>query len=156
MGKKIHGSFIKSLSATKIIIEAKEIKEKIKINASSFLDEKGHVTLESISNNREWFYGKTIDDFIKILTEHGYTVEIKDSTNKKNGSKAEILRITNVSKERNIAQVQVSPGSKRHGNVPYIKISTIDIGKIKVVDSTEDQYEIDGDETAKIIFRRKK
>ena len=60
MGKKIRGSFIKSLSATKIIIEAKEIKEKIKINASSFLDEKGHVTLESISNNREWFYGKTI------------------------------------------------------------------------------------------------
>ena len=62
MGKKIRGSFIKSSSSTIIIFEIKEIKEIIKIKASSFIDENGHVTLESISNNREWFYGRIIED----------------------------------------------------------------------------------------------
>lgn len=154
MGKKIRGSFIKSLSATKIIIEAKEIKEKIKINASSFLDEKGHVTLESISNNREWFYEKTMEDIEKILEKYGYVFEEKDSRRKTNGSKARILVIKNTSKMRNIAQIQVSPGSARHGDVPYVKISTIHIGKIKVVNSTEKEYKTDGHETATILFRR--
>ena len=55
---------------------------------------------------------------------------------------------------RNIAQIQVSPGSARHGDVPYVKISTIDIEKIKVVNSTEKEYKTDGHETATILFRR--
>ena len=156
MGKKIRGSFIKSLSATKIIIEAKEIKEKIKINASSFLDEKGHVTLESISNNREWFYGKTIEDIANILTNYGYTFYERGSINEDEGSKARILVITNTTKNRNISQVQVSPGSSRHGDVPYVKISTIDIGKIKIIDSTETKYKTDGSEKAKLLYRREK
>lgn len=65
-----------------------------------------------------------------------------------------ILEIINTSKERNISQIQVSPESKRHGNVSYVKISTIDIGKIKVVNGTKDKYKTDGKENATILFRR--
>lgn len=156
MGKKIRGSFIKSSSSTIIIFEIKEIKEIIKIKASSFIDENGHVTLESISNNREWFYGKTIEEIGNILINHDYTFYERESINKDEGSKARILVITNTTKNRNISQVQVSPGSSRHGDVPYVKISTIDIGKIKIIDSTETKYKTDGSEKAKLLYRREK
>lgn len=156
MGKKIRGSFIKSSSSTIIIFEIKEIKEIIKIKASSFIDENGHVTLESISNNREWFYGKTIEEIGNILINHDYTFYERESINKDEGSKARILVITNTTKNRNISQVQVSPGSLRHGDVPYVKISTIDIGKIKIIDSTETKYKTDGSEKAKLLYRREK
>ena len=154
MGKKIRGSFIKSSSSTIIIFEIKEIKEIIKIKASSFIDENGHVTLESISNNREWFYGRIIEDIGEFWKKYGYIFKERDSKRKTKGSKALILEIKNTSKDRNISQVQVSPGSKRHGDVPYVKISTIDIGKIKIINGTEDKYKIDGKETATILFRR--
>ena len=156
MGKKIRGSFIKSSSSTIIIFEIKEIKEIIKIKASSFIDENGHVTLESISNNREWFYGKTIEEIGNILINHDYTFYERESINKDEGSKARILVITNTTKNRNISQVQVSPGSSRHGDVPYVKISTMDIGKIKIIDSTDTKYKTDGSEKAKLLYRREK
>lgn len=47
-------------------------------------------------------------------------------------------------------------GSKRHGNVPYVKISTSDYGKIKIIAASEKEYKTDGKETANILFRRKK
>ena len=86
--------------------------------------------------------------------KYGYIFKERDSKRKTKGSKALILEIKNTSKDRNISQVQVSPGSKRHGDVPYVKISTIDIGKIKIINGTEDKYKIDGKETATILFRR--
>ena len=151
MDKKKYADFIKfSLSKENLKIKKEERKE----NKNSFIDGKGYVTLESISNNREWFYGKSDDDIFETISSYGYIIERKDSINIKRGSKAKILKITNTSKERNIAQVQVSPGSSRHGDIPYVKISTIDIGKIKIINGTKDQYKTDGKETAKIIFRR--
>ena len=58
MGKKKYGNFIKgSIKKQEIEIENKEA-EKTHTNSSFFVDEKGHVTLESISSNREWFYEK--------------------------------------------------------------------------------------------------
>ena len=36
-------------------------------------------------------------------------------------SKAKVIVIGNTGSDRNITQVQVSPGSKRHGDVPYVK-----------------------------------
>ena len=53
---------------------------------------------------------------------------------------------------KNISQVQVSPGGGRHGELPYVKISTTDQGKIKIVDGLEELYKTDGEETATIIF----
>ena len=61
----------------------------------------------------------------------------------------------NPSKERNISVVQVSPGSHRHGNTAYIKVSTTDGGKYKIV-SREDAYTSDGKQKTKIYYPRRK
>lgn len=50
----------------------------------------------------------------------------------------------------------VSPGSNRHGNVPYVKISTSDIGRIKIIDSGPSDYKTDGKENSVLLFRRDK
>lgn len=56
---------------------------------------------------------------------------------------------------RSITQLQVSPGGGRHGDNPYIKISTSDQGIIKIVDGTKKTYKTDGKENATIIFNGK-
>ena len=67
----------------------------------------------------------------------------------------QIIEITNASKDRNIKQVQVSPdGSSRHGNVPYVKISTSNESKIKVINGTPEEYVPGNNEKARMIFRR--
>ena len=71
-------------------------------------------------------------------------------------SSAKIIVTLNSSSDRNISQVQISKGSKRHGNVPYVKISTTNIGKIKIIGASKENYKTDGKETAKILFRRYK
>ena len=74
-------------------------------------------------------------------------LKVQSSANK-------VIVVGNSSNERNITQVQVSPGSKRHGDVPYVKISTTDIGIVKIIDGTPKQYKTDGHEKATIFFRR--
>ena len=110
------------------------------------------VTERSISRYRERFLGKTIGQIDKMLRRHGYETTIRKS--KHSTSQAKVIVIGNSSTERNITQVQVSPGSKRHGNIPYVKISTNDIGIQKIIDGTPSQYKSDGSETAKLWFRR--
>lgn len=119
---------------------------------SPIFDSNGHVSLESISERREFFLGKSIARIEHELHKNGYTTERKKSNRK--DSKAKITIVINSSKERNIGQIQVSPGSKRHGDVPYVKISTKDIGKIKIIGATENQYKTDGREKATLLFRR--
>lgn len=119
---------------------------------SPIFDSNGHVSLESISERREFFLGKSIARIEHELHKNGYTTERKKSNHV--GSKAKITIVINSSKERNIGQIQVSPGSKRHGDVPYVKISTKDIGKIKIIGATESQYKTDGKEKATLLFRR--
>ena len=41
-------------------------------------------------------------------------------------------------------------------DLPYVKISTSDIGRIKIVNSDSKSYKTDGKEKAKILFRRKR
>lgn len=72
------------------------------------------------------------------------------------GSKAEIIEIKNHDKYKNIMQVQVSPGGGRHGDCPYVKISTNDIGKFKVVNGTKKEYKGDKNEKAKFFLKRKR
>ncbi len=70
-------------------------------------------------------------------------------------SKAKKIIIENRSKTKNITNVQVSPGSKRHGETPYVKVSTSDSGIYKIV-SDKSKYKSDGKEKAKIFFARRK
>lgn len=117
-------------------------------------NKKGHVTFNSISARREFFLGKSVARLEHEFHRHGYKTERRPSTHK--GSRAKFIITLNPSKDRNVSQIQVSPGSKRHGNVPYVKISTSDIGKIKIIGSDPKSYKTDGNEKAKILFRRKK
>ena len=86
------------------------------------------------------------------MEKHGYKVKIVNSSHKL--SKAKKIVVLNPSKARNISVVQVSPGSKRHGDTPYIKICTTDGGKYKIV-SNKSAYRSDGKENAQIYFPRR-
>ena len=112
----------------------------------------GHVTEAGIRAHREEFMGKSVEQIAELLKQNGYEINIRPSKNP--GSTAQIIEILNPSKERNIKQVQVSPdGSKRHGNIPYVKISTSNGGKIKIIEGTREQYKTDGTENAYLIFK---
>lgn len=110
------------------------------------------VTSQSLSAHREKFLGKTVGQIDKLLKQRGYQTTIRRSTH--SSSRAKVIVVGNSSKERNITQVQVSPGSKRHGNIPYVKISTTDIGIHKIIDGKPSQYKTDGTEKATLLFRR--
>ncbi|MCR4888633.1 MAG: hypothetical protein K5979_05560 [Ruminococcus sp.] len=114
----------------------------------------GHVTLDSISARREFFLGKSVSKIEKELHKHGYQTRVRGSIHA--NSKARIIVVTNSTKERNISQVQVSPKSKRHGDVPYVKISTTDYGRIKIIGTDPEHYKTDNKEKAKLLFRRKR
>ena len=127
--------------------------KKASSGSPSALFDNGHVTFEGIAAHREEFMGKTVDQIADLLKANGYELNQRGSKNKQ--STAQILEITNSSKERNIKQVQISSnGSNRHGNIPYVKISTSNEGKIKIIDGTAENYKTAGDEKAKLIFRR--
>ncbi len=112
----------------------------------------GHVSYKSISANREFFYNKSVKQIDSALKSQGYSTTIRKSTHE--SSKATVIVSTNSNSHRNITQVQISPGSLRHGNVPYVKISTNNAGKFKIIDAPKSQYISDGKETATIFFRR--
>jgi len=141
-----------------IEIAKKKTKNTNKLNnhkdKKPIFDKNGTVTLASISNRREFFLGKSVSKIEKILNKNGYKTRRRPSN--RSTSHAKIIVTLNPSKEKNIQQVQVSPGSKRHGNVPYVKISTSDIGKIKIIGSDRKNYKSDEKENAKLLFRRKK
>lgn len=146
-----------------LTIENQEMVEKAKENESAIsnqsqrkpiFDESGHVTLESISNRREFFLGKSVSKIEKELHRHGYQTRVRGSIHAT--SKAKIIIVTNSTKKRNISQVQVSPKSKRHGDVSYVKISTTDQGRIKIIGTEPANYKTDGKEKAILLFRRKR
>lgn len=114
----------------------------------------GHISISSIRNFREHFMKKNVYEIQKMLEDNGYETTIRRS--KKKDSNAKIIEINNGSKQKNISQVQVSPGGGRHGNSPYVKISTKDSGIIKVVDGKRKDYKTDGNEKATLIFKRRK
>lgn len=117
-------------------------------------DENGHVTVKSISARAEFFLGKSVARIEHELHKYGYQTQRRPSIH--STSKAKIIVTLNGNKDRNVSQIQVSPGSKRHGNVPYVKISTTDVGKIKIIGASQSEYHSDGNETALLLFRRKK
>ena len=114
----------------------------------------GRVTKRSLAEYRESFYGKSVIQINKMLEEEGYQTTIRKSTH--STSQAKIIVVINPDKDHNIMQVQVSPGSKRHGDVPYVKFSTTNLGIIKVINSTRAEYKTDGKEKATLIFKRRR
>lgn len=147
------GSSQMTMENTELATKSKEL-EKTVVSKNSPFDEKGHVTINSLSSNLDSFLGKSVNEIESDMNKHGYTTKQRPSVH--SGSRAKIIVTTNQSKDRNIQQVQVSPGSPRHGNVPYVKISTSDYGKIKLIDSDEAEYKTDGKENVALLFRRKK
>ena len=131
MGAGYHGGFGNTAGAVK--------------KKEPIFDKKGHA---------EFFLGKSVARLENELHKHGYATQRRPSVH--STSKAKIIVTLNGNKDRNISQIQVSPGSKRHGNVPYVKISTTDYGKIKIISSSSSEYKSDGRENAELIFRRDK
>ena len=111
------------------------------------------IRIESIRARAEFFLGKSVARLEHELHKHGYETKRRPSTH--STSKAKIIVTLNSNKDRNISQIQVSPGSKRHGDVPYVKISTTDYGRIKIINASASEYKTDGREKATLCFRRK-
>ncbi|MFS0861054.1 hypothetical protein, partial [Paenibacillus taichungensis] len=116
--------------------------------------ENGRASIETFKSNPKVFSGKSAEEIAKILEDAGYEVTVQAS--KKSRSGAKIIKIQNTGGDKNITQMQVSPGGGRHGESPYVKISTSDQGIIKIVDGSENVYKTDGAETATIIFTGRK
>lgn len=121
--------------------------------ASRVFEVGGYLSKKSFEGYREFFLGKSPRRIAKEMEKHGYKVKIENSRH--TFSKAKRIVVLNPSKERNITAVQISPGSRRHGDTAYIKISTTDGGKYKIV-ANKDSYISDGKEKAKIYFPRRK
>ena len=164
MSKSISGHFsgTKGSFANKgVVTEAKngsgnpvkEFEAKVS-NVKSTMTSSGNMSASSIRENADIFTNNSAYVYATALQDMGYNVSVKSSAKSRSG--AQIITISNPSKERNISQVQVSPGGGRHGSSPYVKISTTDSGKFKIVDGPESDYKSNAKETAEIIFRRKK
>ena len=107
------------------------IRKKLEAVRNCFLD--GKISLIKIRQNPKQLKSVTPNQWIKVLKEYGYE-DISKTKSKNPASKAQIVRIGKQGKGHNVNQIQFSPGGGRHGESPYIKISTTDNqGKIKVV-----------------------
>ena len=119
-------------------------------NSDCGFQENGYVDAKKIAEVPSEFTGKDVNDYAREMKEVGYECKIKSSTRSRSG--AQKVVVENCAGNRNIAQLQVSPGAGRHGSQSYVKISTTDQGIIKIVTGSEASYLTDGMETATIIF----
>ena len=145
MGTGYHGGF----GPTKRSL----LKMNLQLFASKAFDSRGHVTEKSLADHREFFWGKSVAKIEHILRKYGYTTKRRPSIHK--DSKSKVIVITNYNKIKNISQIQVSPGNERHGYVYYVKISTSDQGRIKLVYAFKKDYKSDDKEKAKVYFKRR-
>ena len=147
MGMKANsGYFLRTNGALKY-------KLNIQYFASKIFRKDGHTDYRRIADNRELFYDKSVSQISNAMKEQGYETTIRKSTH--SGSNAKFIVVGNSNKSKNITTVEVSPGTPRHGNVPYVRISTSDLGKFKVINGTKTQYKTDGSEKSKLIFKRR-
>ena len=138
----------KTILTTKLFDKATPLAKQL--DELKALFKNGKLSLNDICSNPKLFSGKTVDDYAKMLKDAGYDVTVQVSN--KSSSGAQIIQIKNAGSGKNITQFQVSPGGGRHGELPYVKISTSDQGKIKIIDGTRNQYKSNGPETATLIF----
>lgn len=113
-----------------------------------------NVTADTARDNIEAFKGKSVEEIAEMMRSQGYDVVIRKSN--RLTSNAMVIEVNNISQAegRNVTQVQVSPGGGRHGELPYVKISTAssDIGKIKLVMGPEELYNPTGEKNVTVIF----
>ncbi|SHJ81849.1 RHS repeat-associated core domain-containing protein [Hathewaya proteolytica DSM 3090] len=132
--------------------DAAEMVNKGATGAESIFKDK--ISIDGVKNNLDMFRGKSVDEIAEAMRKSGYDVTVEASTRSSSG--AMIIRVNNASENagRNIQMLQVSPGGGRHGELPYIKISTTsqDVGKIKIVNGTEDLYKASGEKNVTVIF----
>jgi len=86
------------------------------------------------------------------MKELGYKTKIERSAQSSSGAK--LIRVLEQGKGsgRNINQVQFSPGGGKHGPAPYIKFSTTNQGKIKIVKGSKKNYNATSDDKAKVLY----
>ena len=149
MGAGNHGGF----GATKGMRKSGLLPMNLQFFASKAFGKGGHLTEESFVGHREFFLGKSVSKIKKEMEKHGYITEVAPSTHV--GSKAKFIIVKNESKVRNITMIEVTPGSKQHGTVPYVRISTNNIGKYKIV-SNQEKYVPGKDDKAKVYYPRRK
>jgi len=149
MGAGNHGGF----GATKGMRKSGLIPLNLQFFASKAFEKGGHLSEESFVNHREFFLGKSVYKIKKEMEKHGYYTEVVPSTHA--GSKAKFIKVKNESKVRNITMVEVTPGSKQHGNVAYVRISTNNIGRYKI-SSDQEKYVPGKGDKAKVYYPRRK
>lgn len=119
--------------------------------ASKIFSKNGHVSEESLRKHGQDLLGKTPIQVKGMMNEAGYECSIRPGR-----KTATVVISTNPSKNRNITQVQISPdGSAHHGSNPYVKVSTKDIGVLKIVEGTSKTYK-KNNEKALVIFKRRR
>ena len=121
--------------------------------ASKVFDAGGRITEKTFSVHGSFFLGKSVKRIQKELSKQGYITHVEKSRHA--NSKAKRIIVENNSPVKNITVIQVSPGSRRHGDTAYVKVSTSDSGIMKIV-SDATKYRTDGKEKAKIFFARRK
>ncbi|MEK4472939.1 hypothetical protein NSQ91_06970 [Paenibacillus sp. FSL R7-0048] len=147
--KNVKASMDSSNSSNKLRAEVNSQRNSTKGTGNAIISD-GRVSIDAIKANPSAFNGKSADDIAQMLRNQGYDVTVQVSTKSRSG--AQIIKINNSGGGKNITQVQVSPGGGRHGDSPYVKISTSDQGIIKIVNGAESVYKTDGKEAATIIF----
>ena len=110
MGSGYHGGFGDTIGARNNASESlKRQSVQVQKHRNPVFSAKGHVTLESIAGRAEFFLGKSLARIQYELGKYGYKTKRRDSKNKK--SKARLIVTLNPNKDRNITQMQISPGS---------------------------------------------
>lgn len=125
----------------------------LQLFASKAFERGGHVSVKSLTDHAEYFLGKSAKRIAKALQQMGYKTHIEHSIHPK--SKSKKIVVENNSKTKNISTIRVSRGSPRHGDTPYVVISTTDIKSFKII-SDQSKYKSDGHETATLLFARRK
>ena len=148
MGAGNHGGFGETKGARKY----GRLEMNLQLFGHKVFESGGYLSEKSFSEHGEYFLGKSVGRIEKDMKKMGYKTHIERSTHVT--SKAKKIVVDNTSKTKNISVVQVSPGSKRHGETAYVKVSTKDLGKFKIV-SDKTTYKSDGKEKAKIFLDRR-
>lgn len=150
MGAGNHGGFGATIGA----LRSGLLPLDLQFFASKAFEKGGHISEKSFSEHREFFLGKSVSKIQKELKKHGYDTEVAPSSHP--GSKAKFIIVKNQSKIRNITTIEVTPGARNHGvRVSYVRISTNDIGKLKIVSNQEKYVPGKGDK-AKVFYPRRK
>ena len=149
MGAGYHGGFGDTSGSGKRLL----IPYNLQFFASKVFDAGGRITEKTFSVHGSFFLGKSVKRIQKELSKQGYITHVEKSRHA--NSKAKRIIVENNSLVKNITVIQVSPGSRRHGDTAYVKVSTSDSGIMKIV-SDATKYRTDGKEKAKIFFARRK